>query len=97
MSGLEVRSQKIPTPTIETQQPSKRVLMTQKDTRAALMLCFMKFPQASPSMLRSVLTSSTPTDHTNVLIARLVCAHLRLHTGVAVCVELVRAPSQRIR
>ena len=47
-----VRSEQMPTPTKKSQQPSKWVLMTQKDTREGPILFFMKFPQtSSPSML----------------------------------------------
>jgi len=47
-----VRGQQMPTPTKKSQQPSKWVLMTRKDTREGPILFFMKFPQtSSPSML----------------------------------------------
>ena len=47
-----VRGEQMPTPTKKSQQPSKWVLMTRKDTREGPILFFMKFPQpSSPSML----------------------------------------------
>ena len=47
-----VRGQQMPTPTKKSQQPSKWVLMTRKDTQEGPTLFFMKFPQtSSPSML----------------------------------------------